>query len=936
MAVGDAMESKLFGDVIEFRTRDYTAEAKAHSLPRVPTDAHPLSSSPAFSLQVDVVDGAMDDTLDPLRARHGDLAVPFQDLENSENAVKSEISGTKSIELLVKEWATFKRLLVQKFPTAKTVSVSSIADSVIRRRKGSDKSLSAHLDELEDPQGSADDDAKFVTQQEYIARLIDMKSEIAHAWHADDQVKSLKLTVKVARLLRDTALLQFYPTLFNLVTDILGMLGGMVWERIKRKAEFSEDGLRIHSLREDFGPSDVCSDAKETCRNWFCKIGSIHELLPRIYLELAILPCWRFLSDDIVDILPRLVAMMRGLGDPLASAYCHLYLAYCAQKLAPHEKGYLINSIRNMSLVMMPIISSKEAADDKSYVRNQVLVRLMEPPVEYIMKCIFKDPHQQASDVLLELGLGRDPAELLGKYSYVSVILHHLLRELPPEIVTSNAVKILDLIEGTADASFDQCMNFRLLGFRLYEKDSSLEVLNIVLDRILQVCQYQDLDGYLKVVDGYVDIILQNQMKSQLEMLLKGIADRACNKWVSDNEMESLQSVFAKILAHKKCLKEVLELSNFIEIMDVMRGSSRNVVYMRILDMSMRNCYISCPTTIEFLFQVCQGLHDGVDSNMLDADNQHLSRLLTRFVETVDFGTEWEPHLAFLVRCRGAFACADTLKEALVHRGNCLAIKVLKDSTKQFALVRSCLAFCEATIPSVSTLVKQLILYLETAEVALIGGLVSHADGLLDSAMTCLQSGVLFNDSGISLDVDRIMSMIQKMCSILIMVPGNPRRGIVYFPKTLLSLVKSWSSWMTTRLEVRTSCAIISSLAASAQNMLLYNVRGTVEVPGNNLLFFDDALYHEELASFCHCVLQNMLHAIREEDSPVARGNLALDACNCIATFLKMNDDTLAVCKELMEIAQSSLSTQDKYLGSTLEFLAVVANNSTVSHLTTI
>jgi len=58
--------------------------------------------------------------------------------------------------------------------------------------------LSTHLDELEDPQGSADEDAKFVTQQEYIARLIDMKSEIAHAWHADDHVKSLKLTVKAS------------------------------------------------------------------------------------------------------------------------------------------------------------------------------------------------------------------------------------------------------------------------------------------------------------------------------------------------------------------------------------------------------------------------------------------------------------------------------------------------------------------------------------------------------------------------------------------------------------------------------------------------------------------------------------------------------------------------------------------------------------------
>jgi len=38
---------------------------------------------------------------------------------------------------------------------------------------------------------------------------------------------------------------------------------------------------------------------------------------------------------------------------------------------------------------------------------------------------------------------------------------------------------------------------------------------------------------------------------------------------------------------------------------------------------------------MEFLYQVCQGLHDGVDSSTLDADNQHLSRLLTRFVEMV-------------------------------------------------------------------------------------------------------------------------------------------------------------------------------------------------------------------------------------------------------------------------------------------------------------
>lgn len=54
--------------------------------------------------------------------------------------------------------------------------------------------------------------------------------------------------MKVARLLRDTTLLQFYPTLFSLATDILDMLGDMVWERIKRKAEYLEDGIQFHAL----------------------------------------------------------------------------------------------------------------------------------------------------------------------------------------------------------------------------------------------------------------------------------------------------------------------------------------------------------------------------------------------------------------------------------------------------------------------------------------------------------------------------------------------------------------------------------------------------------------------------------------------------------------------------------------------------------------
>lgn len=54
--------------------------------------------------------------------------------------------------------------------------------------------------------------------------------------------------MQVAKLLMDTSVFEFYPTLFVLVTDIMDMLGDLVWQRIKRKAEFTEDGALLCNL----------------------------------------------------------------------------------------------------------------------------------------------------------------------------------------------------------------------------------------------------------------------------------------------------------------------------------------------------------------------------------------------------------------------------------------------------------------------------------------------------------------------------------------------------------------------------------------------------------------------------------------------------------------------------------------------------------------
>lgn len=103
------------------------------------------------------------------------------------------------------------------------------------------------------------------------------------------------------------------------------------------------------------------------------------------------------------------------------------------------------------------------------------------------------------------------------------------------------------------------------------------------------------------------------------------------------------------------------------------------------------------------------------------------------------------------------------LQETLVRSSNTLAVKALKAGKKHINFVKSCLAFSEVTIPSISTPTKHLNLYLETAEVmfclfqslhsnfkviqvlkfvlqvALLGGLISHSDGLVMSAVEYLE-----------------------------------------------------------------------------------------------------------------------------------------------------------------------------------------------------
>ena len=78
----------------------------------------------------------------------------------------------------------------------------------------------------------------------------------------------------------------------------------------------------------NFDWSLIPDKVQETCMNWFLKSACIREVLPRIYLELCLVSCHKFMQRKVQQSdLMRLAKMVRGIAEPLCASYTAAYLA---------------------------------------------------------------------------------------------------------------------------------------------------------------------------------------------------------------------------------------------------------------------------------------------------------------------------------------------------------------------------------------------------------------------------------------------------------------------------------------------------------------------------------------------------------------------------------------------------------------------------------
>lgn len=878
-----------------------------------PLTADPMSD--AYSKRASVAD-------DPLS-----IDLMSDAFSRSFRRLTSKGSLEKQAEAAAADWDAYKTSMIQRFTTSDTIKVSATFDIVSRDLKGRGRTLTAaHLDELDNPEKEASEEGKIISQQEYVTRLRGLNDEIAQAWLNNERVAALRLSVKVAKLLSDTSVPGFYPTLFVLVTDVMETMGKLVWKRIKRKAEFDENGDLVKLLPEDFTAEDVRQEAKDTCKNWFFKIGSIRELLPRIYLEIAILRCTHFLErDPPKSEFERLTMMIRGLADPLAAAYARLYLARKGQSIIPSETGFLMTGLNDYILLFQRVMSWEfDKSIVKSGIEKQSYIGLVEPVFEVILQYIFKPANTEEMLFLMrKLGQHNSSSDNREASRPFSVVIHYLLKHLPAALVATQALELTRYIKSSEDISKSQYLNYKLLGTKLCECNPPRELRLAILNDVWKVVlKFSKLMEYLVVADVFIEYIFQCCSEVELNVLLRDIAKHLTKSDLTNEATMVLESIVFKIITHVPDLTHLLTMPYFVNILDVFDGDARNSVYKKILrHVSRDNQTICDPVTRHFIFELSKSLHNSLDSLSSEDDQRQIARLISRFVQLVDFGRDLEQHLSFLVDCRGTFSNMDLLRETVVHLSNRLAVmtlRILRGTSTQRSkdFVKSCVTFNEITIPSMKSGIKRMHLYLETAEVAMMNALVSHAESLVKSSIACLQEIDKTEDAKNPGLENEILTLIQKLCSFLIVIPGHPEQGTFYLLRSLIHVL-STELWLKGVWEVQAFCGILLACSALAQESLPYHIN-SMEIVSNDELFTGELSYHEELIGITSGVLDKIFAVINEAGN---LGSKALDTCQVCLTAFEMGDkDMIQYFTSLIGSVKFPTPKDSKYLNFIMTF----------------
>lgn len=814
---------------------------------------------------------------DPLSA----MASEQPDLDVPSSSVAEEGRSRQAVSPRFEPWENKKAGILAKYSTAEKLSIATSFLSggekvVVKTQSSVTDKVKNRLEQLDDFEEGSVREMLNLSQQEYTTRIEELHQALRQAWDQDQRVRALKIAIQCSKLLVDTSVVQFYPSKFVLITDILDNFGQLVYQRIHSKAEYLKPGSKVPvPLPADFTPDQVPESAKETCRNWFFKIASVRELIPRFYVETAILRCCSFLTRrEYSGVLLRLTGTICGIGDPLVAAYARCYLCRVGMSVAPEVQEHVLENFWQFLLTYPQL----ERPVVQQLLRQQKLdlstyLTLYCPALDWILQCVAHG----ASENLLDQVLARCKAQCNS-----ALLLNSIMTAFRPEFVAYRALEFVSLMRDCDDASFPKHVLLRTLGLCLVLADPPEDQRRQVLSQAWKaIAKLRSPADYLSCVEVWIEFPCKHFTVREVDALLGALVRQLVPDRAYEQHPQQLARVVERLLQHVTDFGRLCAMEHFLPLLDLLprEGDARVRGCKAVMAafLAQQKEPTRDPLVLHALMHVGQALHASLNALALEDERRHIGQLLCGFLQRVGFGRDFEQQLAFYVDARAAFSALDPVLVQLVQDVNLLAMRtrqVIKGhhTRKTAAFVRACAAYCFITIPSLSSVQSRLELYLLSGQTAYLNQCLSQGDAFLQAAIELLPElpPYVEPEGGGGTSTQRtstepfLVSYASSLLSTLLVVPDHPEHEPLRLLRGLLQVLheRPASTWTSSGGDGRARIFLnaLNLLVALGQEHYLYHLD---KVDSNDALYGGDPKFRAQLEQLCTSVLDQLLSHLR-------------------------------------------------------------------------
>lgn len=742
------------------------------------------------------------------------------------------------------------------------------------------------MDQLEKPE----EDDNIATAGEIVKKLEILKKEMLQRWEREEKVGTLKIIIQCAKILNDVSTPKFYCQKFLILSEFIDNFGKLVYERICKIAFGSKQTVDFSKINPNTGNQT----ARDVCMNWIMKTCCIRELLPRIYIDISFLGMFKFIMTDeeIEQKILNISQMIRGISHPLIAFYASMYLTKIVLTIYPKTKQFLFILLQNLSKFEIDEKLMKKLGYEGMTVEE--LKKVIDPCVEWITYCVSRNMTPKDFKILIKI------YDASKNYSlFKSIIIHSLPRFLFNDQIVQYIFTCFDIYN-----NYESSFLCYLISQKILITDNPLDgkYIAIMWDKIKN-CKDRELFIDCCSLLGEVLIKFHNEdvQDKFFEEVFEIFKNTFSSSSSSGESQVEIQKYFAKfeiflynILTKITNYSSILSGDNFLFLLQnfnpEMKLNICNTIFKQLINQKdkITDTYLAFS-----LLKIGKFIHDSIEIFSPEAKKKEVIDMLTKFINKIDFGMDFENYINFLSEARASYCELEAITELLVKCVQKTAIQTYKSvkgkhNKKTMRFCKVCVAYCQITIPSISSLQTQLKLQLTTAQIALMNNLISECDSIAKNIITGIQTEICENLN--KLEADFIINFSKSLLGFLILVPSNPNNPFqlitgfmnIFASETLQKTL------LVSRVKLSIFPSMCKFLTTQLQTRLPYHV---FNVDSNDEIFTGDEAFITEGNQILENILTEILNEISEYDGKVTQYDydefefLIVVCGNCIEIF---------------------------------------------------